>query len=93
MKTETRLIYVSFSKYSDNGVAYHVFDEDLREHLDKQEEYSFLCDVVLPHISSADISKLATNSFDYEIAQHAAAIEMLNADRQKFLAIEHNPGE
>ena len=93
MKTETKLMYVSFSKYSDNGLSYHVFAEDMREHLAKDSDYMFLCEIVIPIVSGADISKMALDTLHNQIADHQMEIENLIAKKHQLLAIEHDGGE
>jgi hypothetical protein len=93
MKTETRLMYVSFSKYSDNGLSYHVFDTDMREHLSKNADYAFLCEIVIPVVNGADVANMAIDALHNEIADHQVEIENLLAKKQQFLAIEHDGGE
>ena len=93
MKTETKLVYVSFSKYSDNGLSYHVFNTDMREHLESDDDYTFLCEIVVPVLTKRDIERIAVAKFDKEIAGHAVAIEALKTKIQQLLCLEHIGGE
>tara|TARA_R110000751_G_scaffold84196_1_gene168584 strand:+ start:493 stop:768 length:276 start_codon:yes stop_codon:yes gene_type:complete len=89
MKTETKLVYISFRKYADNGVSYHVFAENMREHLDKDADYAFLCEIVIPVVSGADVARLGIDKLDKEIADHCVAIEAIKVQKQQFLALEN----
>ncbi len=88
MKLETKLIFISFSKYATDGINYHVFpnEECMRQSLDKDPEFTFLCEIVVPGVSKADVAAMATGKFDQEIADHCVAIEALTAKKQQFLA-------
>jgi len=95
MNTETKLAYISFSKYKDSGFNYHLFDNEpsMRKNLDEDPEFKFLCEVVVPVVSKADVAQLGMSILDKEIADHAVAIAKLEAKKQQFLAIEHDGGE
>ena len=90
MKTETKLVYVVFSEYSDRGT-YSMHDESMRKHMANNETaHKFLCEVQVPVVSKADLSSMAVGNIDKQIADLAVAIEALQVKKQQFLAIEHN---
>tara|TARA_B110000881_G_scaffold218885_1_gene239365 strand:+ start:4576 stop:4860 length:285 start_codon:yes stop_codon:yes gene_type:complete len=90
MKTETKLVYIRFNQHSENGVCYYLHDEAMRKYMDAESDTKFLCEVVVPAVSKADIAELGLSEFDKEIAKHAIAIEALQVKKQQFLAIEHD---
>ena len=93
MKTETKLVYVKFCPFSENGISHCLFDLDMREHLADHSEYQFLCEIVLPVMARPDIEALATAKFDREIAEHVVSIEAIKIKKQQLLALDHDGGD
>lgn len=93
MKTETKLVYIRFNQHSEDGISYYLHDEAMRKYMDAESDAKFLCEVVVPKVSKADVAELGLSEFDKEIAKHAIAIEAIKVKKQQFLAIEHDGGE
>jgi len=93
MKTKTQLVYFRSNQYSEDGISYYLYDENMRDYMELQTDAKFLCEVVVPEVSKADVAELGLSEFDKEIAKHAAAIEALQVKKQQFLALEHNGSE
>ena len=93
MKTEAKLVYASFSGHNESGVSLSIFDLDMREYLDGDNEHKFVCEIAIPVITKADVAEMGTPKLDKEIADHCVAIEMLQSQKKQLLAIEHDGGE
>lgn len=89
MKTKTMLVYAQFCEYSTGGLSHVIHGEDMREFMDNQPQYKFLCEVVVPDIDHKDLAEMGVAAINKEIIDLQVQITAKEAKKQQLLAIEH----
>ena len=93
MKTETMHVYILKNASSlTTGAAHMMFGANMKSHVDASPDHHYLCDVVVPCITKAQIAEFAVEGIDAKTAGLYREIETLKAEKQKYLAIEHDGG-
>lgn len=85
----TKLVYAHFCELSENGVAYSVYDEHMREYMDDHSPKKFLCEVELPEIDKDEVTGMAVAAIDKEIIDLQVAITRKEEKKKQLLAIEY----
>ena len=89
MKTTKQIIYAKFCEYTANGVSYSIFDENMREYMDKEPNRKFVCEIEIPLVDRSEVVHTGISAIDTEIARHAKTIADLTAKKQQLLCLEH----
>ena len=84
-----KLVYVSFCEYSEGGIVYQLYNEDMRKYFEDKDDIQLLCEVMVPVAKREDILTMGVKTIDKKIADCALEIARLNAQKQQLLAIEH----
>ena len=93
MKTETMHVYILKNASSFTcGASHMILGANMKYGADDNPNYHYLCDVVVPCITKAQIAEFAVEGIDTKTAGLYREIETLKAEKQKYLAIEHDGG-
>jgi hypothetical protein len=89
VKTVIKKVYVKFCEYSRDGTSYTIAGGDMAEAYDRDNDFKFLCEVVVPEVDRAELVGLGETALNKKIAEHSASITALEVKKQQLLAIEH----
>ncbi len=82
MKTKTQYLHYYFCEYSDDGVAYILYD-----HRSTTNDRFFIKEVEVPVISKEEITKAGVARLDNEIVDLLDKVEEKREKKQQLLAI------
>ena len=87
---EEEILHVNLSiNFDGTGVVKTLHSAEHQEYLLSTGRYHHLCDVVVPVPTAELISAVGVESIDSKIDVLYREIETLKAEKQKYLAIEH----
>jgi len=82
-----QLIYAQFCDWKEGGVTYSMYDESMREYMDRQGDAKFVCEVEFEDVDREEVVKMGVAAIDKEIADLQVAINRKQDKKQQLLVI------